>query len=81
MVTMLSRVRVFIVFEWFKQFKDGSGDLQEEPRTGHPSTSRDTNTIANIHENVTCDRPWALRMMADEFNISKETILESSTKI
>jgi transposase len=41
------------VFEWFKRFKDGHGDLQDDPRSGRPSTSRNTDTIANVREMVT----------------------------
>jgi transposase len=28
------------VLEWFKRFRDGREDLQDEPRSGRPSTSR-----------------------------------------
>jgi hypothetical protein len=40
------------VFEWFKQFKDGHEDLQDDPRSGSPSTSRNAHTIANVREMV-----------------------------
>jgi hypothetical protein len=31
---------VFLMaFEWFKQFKDGCEDLQDDPRSRHPSTT------------------------------------------
>jgi transposase len=41
------------VFEWFKRFKDRREDLQGEPRTGRPSTSRNADIIANVRELVT----------------------------
>jgi hypothetical protein len=28
-----------MLFEWFKWFKDGHGDLEDHPRSWHPSTS------------------------------------------
>jgi hypothetical protein len=62
------------VFEWFKLFKDGRADLQDDPRSGRPSTSRNANTIANIREMVTGDRRLTLRMMLDVININKETV-------
>jgi transposase len=62
------------VFEWFKQFKDTREDLQDDPRRGHPSTSRNADTIANVREMVTRDRRLTLRMMSDELNINKEMI-------
>jgi transposase len=38
------------VFEWFKRFKDRRKDLQDDPRSGRPSTSRNADTIAKAHE-------------------------------
>jgi transposase len=43
------------IFEWFKRFKDGREDLQDDPRSGRPSTSRNADTIANVREMVTWD--------------------------
>jgi hypothetical protein len=57
-------------FELFKRFKDGREHLQDDPSSGLPSTSRN----ADFHEMMTQDRRWALRMIADELNINKETI-------
>jgi hypothetical protein len=53
----------------------GSGreDLQDDPRSGRPSTSRNPDTIANFREMVIPDRRLTLRM-SDELNINKETI-------
>jgi hypothetical protein len=75
---VLSRSRVS---EWLKWFKDGREDLQNDPRSRCPSTSRNSDTIANIHEAVTRGRRLAIRMMADELNISNDTIRQSSMKI
>jgi transposase len=44
------------VFEWLKLFKDGREDLQDDPRSGRPSTSRNADTITNVREMVTRDR-------------------------
>jgi hypothetical protein len=62
------------VFEWSKRFKDGREDLQDDPRSGRPSTARNANTIANVREMMTQDRRLSLRMMSDELNINKKTI-------
>jgi hypothetical protein len=50
------------VFEWFKRFEDGREDLQDDPRSGRPSASRNLDTVANIREMVTRGRQWALRI-------------------
>jgi hypothetical protein len=62
------------LFEWFKQFKDGHEDIQDDPRNGSPSTSRNADTISNVYEMVIRDHLWPLRMMVDELNINKEAI-------
>jgi transposase len=64
------------IFGWFKRFKDGRDDLQDDPRSGSPSTSRNADTIANVREMVTRDLRLILRMMLDELEINKETILQ-----
>jgi uncharacterized Zn-binding protein involved in type VI secretion len=44
-----------MVFEWFKQFKDGSADIQDGPRSRCPSTSQNADNIVNGHEMVIID--------------------------
>jgi transposase len=56
---------------WFNRFKDGCEDFQDDPRSGRPSTSRNTDKIANVREMVTRDRQLTLRIMSDELNINK----------
>jgi hypothetical protein len=43
---------VLIVFEKFKNFKDGREDLLDGARNGRPSTSRNADTTANDREIV-----------------------------
>jgi transposase len=62
------------VFKLFKQFKDGREDLQDNPRSERPLTSRNADTITTVREMVTRDRRWTLRMMSDELNVSKKRI-------
>jgi hypothetical protein len=62
------------VFTLFKRFKDGPEVLQDDPRSGPPSTSRNADTVANVHETMARDRRRALRMMSDELKTSNETI-------
>jgi hypothetical protein len=62
------------VSEWFKRFKDGREDLQDDASNGCPSTYRNADTISNVREMVIRDRPWLLRMMADDLYINKQKI-------
>jgi transposase len=41
------------VFEWIKRFKDECEKLQDDSRSGRPSTSRNADKIANVLEMVT----------------------------
>jgi hypothetical protein len=40
------------VSEWFKPFKDGREDLQDDPRSGCPLSSRKADTIVNVCEMI-----------------------------
>jgi hypothetical protein len=37
---------------WFKPFKDGRQDLQDDQRSWRLSTSQNADTIASVHEMV-----------------------------
>jgi hypothetical protein len=65
-----------VVSEWFKRFKDRREDLHADTISRLPSYPQNADTIANVRDMVTRDRRWALRMMADELNVNKETILQ-----
>jgi hypothetical protein len=67
------------VFDQFKRLTDGSEDLQDGPKCGRPSSSQNVDTKSTVHETVTRDRRWALRMMADELNINMETVSRTRT--
>jgi hypothetical protein len=62
------------LIECFKRFEEGREDLQDDPSSGSPSTSRNADTMANVLKMVILDRPLTLRMMSDELNINEETI-------
>jgi histone-lysine N-methyltransferase SETMAR len=62
------------VFECSKRRKGGYEDLEDGPRSGRLSASRNADKIANIREIVRRDCRLTLRTMLDELNINKETI-------
>ena len=45
----LSQARVY---EWFSWFKRGDMSLEDQPRSGHPSTSRTDENIKKIHNAI-----------------------------
>ena len=45
----LSRARIF---EWFSRFKKGDLSIEDQPRSGRPSSSRNDENIAKIREKL-----------------------------
>ncbi len=62
------------VYEWFKRFRDGKETVEDEPRSGRPSTSRTSDMIEEVREMLARDRRLTLRLMAEELGIGKETV-------
>ncbi|GFV39685.1 protein GVQW3 [Trichonephila clavipes] len=63
----MSRARVF---EWFRPFKEGRQSVNSDPRSGHPSTSRNEDKIAQVKAVVRSDRRLTVREIAQECHIS-----------
>jgi len=49
----LSQARVY---EWFSRFKHGDMSLEDQPRSGRPSTSRTNKNIKKIRDVIMFDR-------------------------
>ena len=49
----MSRTRAF---EWHKRFKEGWEEVEDDPRSGRPSTSRTVNNIECVKQKVHTDR-------------------------
>ena len=49
----MSRARVF---EWFKRFKTGRTSIDNEPRSGRPSTAVNEQTIVQVNKLIRGDR-------------------------
>ena len=59
----MSRSRVF---EWCKRFKEGREDVEDDPRSGRPSTSRNEANVERVKQMVRGDRRLTVRQIADE---------------
>ena len=62
----MSRTRAF---EWHKRFKEGWEEVEDDPRSGRPSTSRTVDNIERVEQMVRADRRLAVRMIAEELSI------------
>ncbi|GFT02829.1 protein GVQW3 [Trichonephila clavipes] len=57
------------VFEWLRRFKEGRQSVNSDPRSGHPSTSRNEDKIAQVKAVVRSYRCLTVREIAQECHI------------
>ncbi|KAJ4444990.1 hypothetical protein ANN_06789 [Periplaneta americana] len=53
------------VYEWFKRFREGKETIEDEPRSGRPSTSRTPEMIEKVRQMLTQDQRLTLRSIAE----------------
>ena len=56
-------------FQWHKRFKEGREEVEDDPQSGRPSTSRTANNIEHVKQMVRADRRHTVRMIAMELSI------------
>ena len=61
-------------FEWHKRFKEGREEVEDDPRSGRPSTSRTADNIERVKQMVRANRRLTVRMIAEELSINKDTV-------
>ncbi len=61
-------------FEWYKRFKEGLEEVEDDPRSGRPSTSRTADNIERVKQMVCADHRLTVRMIAEELSINKDTV-------
>ncbi|GBO14613.1 hypothetical protein AVEN_150394-1 [Araneus ventricosus] len=61
------------VFEWFKRFRDGKEDVEDESRLGRPPTSTTPDNIERVRRMLVDDRRLSLRMIGEELKISLDS--------
>jgi predicted transposase YdaD len=58
------------VYDWFKRFKNGQESLEDEERSGRPSTSKNDETIEKVKNLVRSHRRLRIQDMANVLGIS-----------
>ncbi|KYN13102.1 hypothetical protein ALC57_14709, partial [Trachymyrmex cornetzi] len=58
------------VYKWYKLFQEGREYVNNEPRSGHPSTSKTDENVQEVKEIVLKNRRITIREIADDLNIS-----------
>ena len=74
----MSRTRAI---EWRKRFKEGREEVEDDPRSGRPSTSRTADNIERVKQMVHADRRLTVRMLLKNFPSTTTLTGASSLKI
>lgn len=67
----MSRAMVFV---WHKRFKDGRQHVEDDDRSGRPSTSRTDDNVTRVRDLLNTDRRLSTRLVADELGLSQSTV-------
>ena len=67
----MSRTRLF---DWHRRFKEGREEVEDDYRSGRPSTSRTDENVERVRQKVLSDRRLTVRMKADELGMNIERV-------
>ena len=62
------------IFEWHKRFREGREDVEDDPKSGRPTTSRINENVEHVREKVCSDCHLTVRMIADELSMNSERV-------
>ncbi|GBM92634.1 hypothetical protein AVEN_9276-1 [Araneus ventricosus] len=74
MLVKIDAVSKNCVCECFKGFRDGKGNVKDEPRSGRPPTSTTPDNIERVRRMLADDRRLSLRMIAEELKIRLDSV-------
>ena len=67
----MSRTRLF---ESHRKFKEGREEVENDHRSGRPSTSRTDENVERVRQKERSDCRLTVRMMADELGMNSEMV-------
>ena len=62
------------LFEWHRRFKEGREQVEDDRRSGRPSTSRTDENVERVRQKVRSDRRFTVRIIADELGMNSERV-------
>ncbi|XP_025417115.1 protein GVQW3-like [Sipha flava] len=69
--SFLSRAQVF---RWFKVFSEGRELIEDEPRSGRPSTAKNDENDIRVRELVRFDRRLTVRIIGEQLGLFHTTV-------
>jgi len=63
-------VTMKMVYKWFKQFCNGCESVEDEERSGCPSTSKTQENVERVNEMIRSNRRLTVREISEDMNIS-----------
>ena len=67
----MSRTRLF---EWHRRFKDEIEKVEDDHRSGRPSTSKTDENVERVRQTLRSDRSLTVRMIAHEVSMNSERV-------
>ena len=58
------------VYKWYERFKSGNESVEDEQRSGRPSTTKTDENVQKVAKMVRSNRRLTIRELAEELNIS-----------
>ena len=62
------------IFEWHKRFEKGHEEVEDDAKTGQPSTTRTDENVTRVKQLVRSDRRLTVRMTSDELSLNRESV-------
>jgi len=63
-------VTVKTVYKWFERFRKDCGSVEDEGRSGRPSTSKTQENVERVSEMIRSNRRLTVREISEDLNIS-----------
>ena len=71
---VMTRCQEVVIFEWHWRFKEGREEVEDNHRSGRPSTSRTDKNVERVRQKVRSDRRLTVSMIADELGMNSESL-------
>ena len=69
-----TELKKFAVYDWFSLFKNGQEKLEDDQRSGRPSTFRTAEMIEKVRQLIQCDRRMTIVELEQEVGITHGSI-------